>query len=357
MLLPSHRRLTTFLLWHRADNVITLTASKLALKLVRQRHPRAVRRLSHQHERRALVPLGYPNVFAQVRRVEPSLRLVAEDPKRHRIRQSNGTEGQRPERRRPDLEVRQVEGEVYAARGVRRVDARGGAEPEVSAFAKLHHLVHPVVCPRRRSEADGLLDGERLERGDGALDRGRASPDPLRHLPPVVVAEDGREEPLDARRGAVDARAQRVANVEIALARVEEAPRPGDLLARRGSLHAPGEFQRGHGVGDGALVRGGRGSPAGLGDGLEAREEQRLGARRRRGRIGRFGRRRRRHRAVSHRPVTRRHGTGDAPARWTRCHRRDVRSEGRHDGGKRRARASLWITWSSDEGARQCVES
>ena len=145
---------------------------------------------------------------------------------------------------------------VDAARGVCDVDARGGAEPEVSVFAKLHHLVHPVVIPRsRRSEADGLLDGERLERGDGALDRGRASPDPLHHLPPVVVAEDGREEPLDARRGAVDARAQRVANVEIALAR-EEAP---GLPARRGRP-CPGEFQRGHGVGD--VVRRCRGGPA-----------------------------------------------------------------------------------------------
>ena len=95
---------------------------------------------------------------------------------------------------------------------------------------------------------------------------------------PFVFAEDGREEPLDPWRGPVDPGAQWIANVEVALAGVQESPGAGDLVARRGGRDAPRTLQRGHRVGDGALVRGCRGRAAGLGDGLEAREEERLQA-------------------------------------------------------------------------------
>ena len=162
---------------------------------------------------------------------------------------------------------------------------RGGAEAEVAVVSELHHLVHPVVPVFRSPQSNSLLDCKLLQRCDGALDgRGAASRiHPGRHLPPVLVAEDGREEPLDPWRGPVDPGAQWIANVEVALAGVQESPGAGDLVARRGGRDAPRTLQRGHRVGDGALVRGCRGRAAGLGDGLEAREEKRLGVRRRRG--------------------------------------------------------------------------
>ena len=62
----------------------------------------------------------------------------------------------KPERRkRSDLEVRQVEREVYPARRARLVHARGGAESQVPRVPELHDLVDAVVVAAAKT--DGLL--------------------------------------------------------------------------------------------------------------------------------------------------------------------------------------------------------
>ena len=107
-----------------------------------------------------------------------------------------------------------------------------------------------------------------------------------------------------------------VPRVEIALGRVQEAPRPADLGARRGAGEPAVRLQARHRVRDGALVRRAR-ARAATGHAAEAGDEQRLVGTRRRGRR-RGGRRWRRVRGGGERRAgghATRAGAGDAARR------------------------------------------